>query len=279
MKVSNNIANKLLQLAGGEELPASSFTGPVIKELIDDGIVQERIQGRTKRMLYISDPTALHNWLAQKHGINNLEAYVNTEAGSRADNIILASNSKYTRIRTFTGFLINTSAPVVCTLNNEPFIVDCRQGTFLFLSRYKAFVPPADATIVGIENAEVFSNVHKLQHLFPGNTLFVCRYPQHQSKDLMEWLQQIPNNYIHLGDYDLSGINIFLQEYKRHLGERASFFVPGNIEELLQRYGNSQLYDSQKLNTAALRDGSVQGLIALLHKYKKGLEQEVLLRV
>jgi len=35
--------------------------------------------------------------------------------------------------------------------------------------------------------------------------LFVSRYPQTQSKDLLNWLQSIPNPYLHFGDFDLTG--------------------------------------------------------------------------
>ena len=277
MKPGNNIASKLLQLAGGAELPASSFSGPLVKELIEENIVQERIQGRTKRMLYIVNPTTLHDWLAQKHGINNLHEYVNAAPASRADNIAIATDSKHTSVRTFKGFLINAYQPIACTLNGEPFTVNCTPGTFLFISDYAGFTPPADTIIAGVENAEVFSNIYKLQRLLPGNILFVSRYPQNQSKDLLAWLRNIPNQYVHLGDYDFAGLNIFSQEYKKHLGQRATLYIPHDLDGLLQRHGNIALYDQQKLNTLAKEDKELSGLIALLNKHKKGLEQEVLL--
>ena len=46
--------------------------------------------------------------------------------------------------------------------------------------------------------------------------LFVCRYPQ--SNDLIKWLQSIPNRYLHFGDLDFAGINIYLNEFKKYLG-------------------------------------------------------------
>lgn len=278
MKLSSNIASKLLQLAGGAELPASSFSAHVVKELVEENLVQQRIQGRTKRMLYIVSPITLYDWLAQKHGINNLEEYVNAKPASRADNIAIAGDSKHTGIRTFKGFLVNTCQPIVCALHGEPFTVNCTRGTFLFVSDFESFIPPVDTIIAGVENAEVFSNIHKLQHLLPGNTLFVSRYPQNQSKDLQTWLKNIPNQYLHLGDYDFAGLNIFSQEYKRHLGDRATLYIPHNLEDMLQQHGNPAIYDQQKFNTLSQHDPELQPLISLLNKYKKGLEQEVLLK-
>ena len=61
------------------------------------------------------------------------------------------------------------------------------------------------------------------------------------------------------------------------MNDRASFYVPHNIAELLENYGNRQLYDGQRLNDAEIGEPQVQTLLSLIHKYKKGLEQEILL--
>jgi hypothetical protein len=36
-----------------------------------------------------------------------------------------------------------------------------------------------------------------------------------------------------------------LIEYKTHLKEKASFFIPANIENVVSRYGNRELYNRQ----------------------------------
>jgi hypothetical protein len=143
---------------------------------------------------------------------------------------------------------------------------------------FESLIPPADTVIIGVENAENFRHIEKQQYLFKEvKALFVCRYPQGQSNDLMEWLRSVPNPYLHFGDLDFAGINIYLQEYKKHLGTRATFFIPENTETLLIKYGNRKLYDQQKLNAVAITEDGLQKIIALLHKYKAGLEQEALL--
>ncbi|MCA6071324.1 MAG: hypothetical protein LE168_02900 [Endomicrobium sp.] len=63
--------------------------------------------------------------------------------------------------------------------------------------------------------------------------LFVSRYPQNQSKDLIKWLQSIPNNYLHFGDFDFAGIGIYLNEYKKYLTDKAMFLIPENIEKFI----------------------------------------------
>ncbi|MCY7422579.1 MAG: hypothetical protein LH478_12655, partial [Chitinophagaceae bacterium] len=111
------------------------------------------------------------------------------------------------------------------------------------------------------------------KHLKP---LFVCRYPY--SGDLLHWLRNIPNTYLHFGDIDFAGINIFLNEYYVHLGERSSFFTPPGLPELLAKYGNRNLYNKQSLLTLQPSHKAyahLQPIVDLLHLHKKGLEQEI----
>jgi hypothetical protein len=74
-----------------------------------------------------------------------------------------------------------------------------------------------------------------------------------------------------MGDYDFAGINIYLQEFKKHLGAKASFFIPYNIEQLLEKYGNKALYDQQQLNTTLINEENILKLIQFIHRCKKGL--------
>jgi len=109
------------------------------------------------------------------------------------------------------------------------------------------------------------------------SVLFVSRYPQNQNKDLLKWLQKIPNNYLHYGDFDYAGINIYLNEYKQTLGERAKFFIPDNLELLLSSYRSKVLYDRKNLtvDVSEIKETGITDLIKLIQLYKKGLEQEV----
>ncbi len=279
--ISRSISEKLLQLAAGENLPASQLQHEIIRELIGDGIILGRVLGRTKSTLYIQDTVALSNWLFNRFSIRDLAEYVNTlknEEATRADLIHAGNDSKLAARRTFKGFLINSYVRIEAFLNGNPFTFIPVAGTFQFIYDFESFIPAPDIVIVGIENAENFRWVEKLQYLFKDvHPLFVCRYPQGQGKDLLKWLYSVPNRYLHFGDYDFAGINIYQQEYKKHLGEQATFFIPANIEHLIEEYGNRKLYDQQQLNTVDFPEDGIQRLVSLLHKYKKGLEQEALI--
>src|SRR5690606_25840989 len=131
-----------------------------------------------------------------------------------------------------------------------------------------------------IENPENFRYIEKQKRLFSHmKPFFVSRYPQNQSSDLMKWLQSIPNPYLHFGDFDFAGIGIYLNEYKKHLKGKASFFVPDEIEPLVIKYGNRKAYNVQKqtFNPNSITEEKLIKLIITIHKHRKGLEQEVLI--
>jgi hypothetical protein len=280
MKLPLSLAEKLILLYNGEQIPSSKMKSASIQAFLDNGIIRKQVQGKSKAMLYLPDPSSLQSYLKNHYGINDLELYVDrlkTEV-TRAEAIEVASNSKITAIRTFKGFLVNTCEPIEAILGGVSTYINPAEGSFIFIYDYEGFQPAPDVTIVGIENPENFRWIKNQQYLFQGmKTLFVSRYPQ--SRDLIKWLLTIPNAYLHFGDFDFAGINIYWNEYKKHLGERASFFVPLDIEHLIAKYGNRRLYDNQKLQVEEdeIREPGLKQVIGMLHKYKKGLEQEVLI--
>lgn len=59
------------------------------------------------------------------------------------------------------------------------------------------------------------------------------------------------------------------------LGERASFFVPDDIEERLSR-GSRERYDTQfeRFGKMEVSDCRLQRLVALIHRHHRGYDQE-----
>lgn len=280
MTLPVNIAAKLLQMMQGERLPASSLRHLTITKMVDDGIIQKLQSGKSKAILFVNSPDHLRAYLRNHFTINDLETYVtkfNEDTLTRSEAVQISGNSKLKSIGTFKGFLVNAYSPIQATLNSESFQLLPQPGTCTFIQQYETFIPHAAVTIVGIENPENFFNISRQQHLFSQlQPLFVCRYPQ--GGHIVKWLLSIPNPYLHFGDLDFEGINIYLNEYKKHLQEKATFFVPANAGEMLQLHGNRSLYDTQLFRAPAMQNIKEQPVIELmhlLHKYKKGLEQEV----
>ena len=282
MKLPLHLAQRLLELAEGQKLPSSRMRHEVISRLLADGVLVRQIQGRRRTVYCVQDREALSAYLSNHFGINDLRTYIlslEQDTLTRAEAVGLASDSKIRRVRTFKGFPVSCFEPIETTLRGEPVTVRPQPGLFTFIYEFETFLPSPDITIVGIENPENFRFLETQKYLFPGiRPLFVSRYPQ--SSDLVRWLQSIPNFYLHFGDFDFAGISIFLNEYRKHLGTKAQFFIPGNIDALVRKYGNRKLYNAQlhqAPDISAIDDPSIIGLISILHFHKKGLEQEILI--
>lgn len=134
---------------------------------------------------------------------------------TRSEQAAETGNSKLVTARSCPGFPVNSYEPIICCLNGKELVVNPQEGTFLFIADWQSFAIPADVTVVNIENMENFRLIRRQQSLFASalagkQLLFVSRYPQ--SSDLRTWLQTIPNQYVHFGDFDLAGIHIFLTE-------------------------------------------------------------------
>lgn len=281
MKVPVHIAEKLLQLSQGESIPSSLGKHPLIEDLVLEGIIQRK--GRIQKTLLLLDNKALNTYLQNNCSINDLQQYIQIskkESVTRSELVAVSGDSKLTGVRSFKGFLINCYSPIQGTLDGKQFTLNPVDGTFQFIYDFEKFSLSEDITIVGIENPENFRHIDKQKYLFNDiQPLFVSRYPQNQSKDLIKWLQAIPNNYLHFGDFDFAGIGIYLNEFKKHLLGKATFFVPDNIDELIQGFGNKKRYDEQKINFAVktISETKLLKLIETIHLRRKGLDQEILI--
>ncbi len=282
MKITAALARKLLRLAEGDTLPRSQLKNALIDSLLEHGVFSLRSRG-TQQSLFCPDAAALQAYLDNHSGIADLQRYIaalDKEDLQRSESVRVASDSKLKPVRSFKGFLVNCLEPVITRLNGVELILAPLPGAFTYIYDFEQFAPAEDVTIVGVENGENFRYLERQRQLFPDNKLlFVSRYPQ--SCDLLRWLQGISNPYLHYGDFDFSGIRIYLTEFKKSLHERAEFFVPDGIEELLREYGNRSLYQrqlDQLADVTCLPEPGLQRLVDLICREKKGLEQEILIQ-
>jgi hypothetical protein len=234
MKVPVHIAEKLLKLLQGEIIPSSLARHSLIDDLVIEGIIERK--GRIKKALSLSNNKALHTYLQNNYSINDLQQYIqvsNQENVLRSELVAVSSNSKLVKVRTFKGFLVNCYTPIQGTLDGKQITINPVNGTFQFIYDFEKFIVSPDITIVGIENPENFRHIDRQKYLFKDiNPMFISRYPQNQSKDLIKWLLSIPNNYIHFGDFDFAGIGIYLNEINKHLADRTKFFIPDILKKL-----------------------------------------------
>ncbi len=281
-----HIAQKLLQLLDGQAVAAGEMRHAVVQQMLDEQVLSRHTIGGSRARLRLRPGQDLAAYIHHHFGIPDLAAYAaaaGNETLTRSEAVQLAGDSKFRAARSFSGFLVCSYSPVPAMLHGQPFTVQTVPGTFLFISDAEHFRPAEDITIIGVENPENFRCIHLQQYLFPGiRPLFLSRYPQTQTGDVRAWLNQIPNTYLHFGDLDIAGIRLYLHEYKKHLGPRARFFVPEQLGDWLQRFGNRDLYNRQaglEIPSTALADEpELETAVRQIHQYRKGLEQEVFIR-
>lgn len=281
MKITLALVEKVIRLRDGETLPASLLKGEWVEELVRDGVLISTSH-RSRRALFAPNANALCKALVAVDerfaDLEFLRAALSSENALRSQQASETGNSKLVMVRSCPGFPVNSHEPISCKLNDREFIVNPQEGSFVFVADWQEFKIPEDVIVVGIENMENFRLIRQQRELFEQTIgsqrlLFVSRYPQ--STDLRSWLQMIPNRYIHFGDFDLAGINIFLTEFHSHLGDRSSFLIPSDIEERLAK-GSIKRYNDQYQKFKSINSNipEIQHLIDAINKYHRCYDQE-----
>lgn len=278
MKLTLKIAKVLVQLINGESIPNHSAKSRLIDDLVSENIITRK--GKHKKSLDLINKTNLHTYLANQLQVNDLNKYVlalENENSTRAELVKITTDSKKSKERAFKGFLVNSYNSIKAELNNATITINPTKGSFVFIYDYESFKIPKEITVIGVENAKNFSQIQEQKYLFKNiNPLFVSRYPQNQNKDFIKWMSSIPNNYMHFGDFDIAGIGIYLNEYKKHLSEKSTFFIPKDIKSVLRKNGNRARFDNQKINfkIERIQESKILDLIEIIKLEKKGLDQE-----
>lgn len=267
-------------LLAGEQVAGSRLNSKLLDELLAEGLLLVVSRG-SRKSYRARDMEALKRFLVDKD--ESFRIIEVNASDSRATMAAETGNSKLVMVRSCPGFPVNSYERVECFLGGDPFPVNPQEGSFLFVSDWKKFAIPEDVVVMGVENMENFRMIRKQRtffekylhiHDFSDKVLFVSRYPQ--STDLRKWLCSIPNHYLHFGDFDLAGINIFLYEFQQYLGkERSSYLIPDDIECRLKS-GSRKRYDEQYYRFKDIKSDvcELQQLIDLIHHERKAYDQE-----
>lgn len=271
----------LHRLMAGELVAASLLRKDIAAALLAEGLLTVKTHGsrRTYRAINTSAlKIFLESHYEELRGFENSEVLRERANITRSEQAAETGNSKLVKLRSCPGFPVNAYEPIVCSLYGRELVVNPVEGSFMFIIDWEDFVVPEDVIVVGVENMENFRMIRHQREFFESEIgsqrlLFVSRYPQ--STDLRSWLQNIPNRYVHFGDFDLAGIHIFLTEFHKYLGERSSFIIPSDIEQRLE-YGSTIRYDAQysKFHTLKCDVQNLQILIDLINKYHRCYDQE-----
>ena len=285
MKAS--LIQALSALRRGETIPFSRFPEDWAEELLAEGCLSSIVHG-TRKSLKVRSLRTFDVFLRSKGLQPDLlqeTVEVLSEPTTRAAQVQLLGDSKAAQVRSCPGFPVNVIAPLSVWLGERKLLLCPSPGSFLYISDFLNLRIPSDTIVVGIENMENFRLPERQTEVWEqirdqyGDggvppVLLVSRYPQ--SKDLITWLQTIPNTYVHFGDFDLAGIHIYLTEFYRYLGDRASFYIPDDIEARLTCSGSRERYDTQfqRFGKMEVTDPRVLPLVQFIHRYQRGYDQE-----
>lgn len=278
MKISRTLKNKLQQLINGVSVAASTLRKDFAETLLAEGLLTVQTHG-SRRTFRAIDTIALKFFLQTHYEeLRTVSDNAQDSFKTRSEQAAKTGNSKLIKVRSCPGFPINSYEPISCKLKGNDFIINPPEGSFVFIDSWQHFIIPDDVIVVGIENMENFRMIRQQRYLFESEIgsyrfIFVSRYPQ--STDLRSWLKSIPNQYIHFGDFDLAGIQIFLKEFYQHIGDRSSFLIPSDIENRL-KVGSQKRYNSQVSRFSGLKSDNkkIQLVIDLINKYHRCYDQE-----
>ena len=274
------ISASIQALLAGEQVAGSKLNSGLLDELLAEELLLVVSRG-SKKSYRARDAEALKRFLIDKD-----ERYRLLEVNASDSRALMAAetgNSKLVMVRSCPGFPVNSYEPIECFLDGNPFVVNPQEGSFLFVSEWEIFTIPEDTVVIGVENMDNFRMIRRQRTFFEkylhnhdlsDKVLFVSRYPQ--STDLRKWLCTISNHYLHFGDFDLAGINIFLYEFQQYLGkERSSYLIPADIEYRL-KFGSRKRYDEQYCRFKNIKSDvcELQKLIDLIHHERKAYDQE-----
>jgi hypothetical protein len=286
-RLTLTFCNLLKRLLQNEKIPVSNFLSNINKDLLKLFTEESLLLITQQRTKYVYCPNNENlNIYLQSFGISNLENYIKfleKEETTRAEATEVTSNSKHKKGRIFNGFFLKSYLPINAKIANQTTLLQPSKGTWIYIENYKTLEIENDITIVGIENSETFTYIENYKHFFENiKPLFLLRY---NNNSYIEWLQQIPNDYLHFGDFDLSAIAIYITEFKNKLkNKNCNFFIPNNIIDLIINSKNKkdyiiQLNDKRVVSVDYEKHKEIIDLVKLIKENKRTVEQEILMQI
>lgn len=280
MKVNRKDLLNIKTLIENDFVTEKSFNNrEIAKQLILNGSVTSSRKGTIK---YINLAKKENIFLLLKnHNYNigsteEIDSYIKNIFDNDPSRDIIQqhhNSSKAKTSKSMHGLYVSPLQKLDVILNGEPVSILPNDGLGYFFFHTENIELFEDTVVVGVENYQIVWFAKKYTEFFTKpNILFVVITPY-----MLEWISSLENEYIHFGDYDLAGVNIYLNKVLPRLlkSKKCSMFIPHNIEQLIEKYGNSELYEKQKQYKNLLsNDAEINSLVEVIVKFKKGIEQE-----
>ena len=255
----------------------------LLEELIGCNCVY--VSGKPQQ-IYLNDEEALFGVIKSNgykvNSIEDLDYFIEEKEPISRDEVSEKfSDSKKIKSKSFNGLTIAVSDKLEVKINDKKQNIYPIEGTGLFIHYTSSFQLDDDIIVVGVENPQVVWYINKYRHLFDENKKYLfLSISEYKTNYQYQWLESFEGEYIHFGDFDLAGANIYLNTIipKLKKARKHSFLIPENIYEIMKKRNYKKDYQNQLnyRNIESKDDFLLQELISFIKKYKITLEQEML---
>jgi hypothetical protein len=180
--------------------------------------------------------------------------------------------------------MINVLDKLEVTCNDKKQYFYAMEGMGLFIHYTSKLQLDDEVIVVGVENPQVVWYINKYKHLFNKEKkyLFLC-ISEYKTTYQYKWLESFLGEYLHFGDFDLAGINIYLNTIVPKLKncKSHSYLIPDDIYEKIKKRNYQKDYSNQTryLNIESKFEPKLQELISFIKDTKSTFEQETLKEV
>lgn len=281
---SNNFKN-IKTILENKVIKKSLFTN---KKLLNILIETNSIYTSGKpEYIYLNDKDALLGVINANgyplNSIDDLDYFINEdkEIISRDEITNNYSDSKRIESKSFNGLMLSVLDKVEIKLDNTKQFISPMIGTGLFIHYSTKVELDDDIVLVGIENPQVIWYINKYRHLFNEDKKYVfLSISEYKTSYQYKWLESFKGEYLHFGDFDLAGINIYLNTILPKLKKcrKYSFLMPKDIYRIMKEKNYKKDYSNQTryLNINSNNDKQLFELIKFIKTNKITLEQEFL---
>ena len=253
----------------------------LLEELIGCNCVY--VSGKPQQ-IYLNDEEALFGVIKSNgykvNSIEDLDYFIEEKEPKSRDEIAdNYSHTKRVESKSFNGLMVSVFDKLEVIYNEKKQYFYPLEGSGLFVHYASKLQLDDDVIVVGVENPQVVWYINKYKHLFNKEKkyLFLC-ISEYKTTYQYKWLESFCGEYIHFGDFDLAGINIYLNAIvpKLKKAKSHSFLIPDNIYEIIKEKNYMVDYSNQTryLNITSKKDKDLQKLIEFIKNNKITIEQE-----
>ena len=244
--------------------------------LLKNGSIEiQRVKAQREKVTIISEENIFMALKNAGYDVVSPEELLNFfDTDLRRDEIQkITNNTKIKTSASLEGYFLASLQELPIKLDGKDITLLPNDGLGYFIFKTQTLSIENDIIIVGIENYQVlwFSKMYakfydSKKYLF----IFI-------NSEMLKWMESQKNEYIHFGDFDLAGINIYINKVVPRLKKckKYSMLIPESIAQMVEKYGDYKLYQQQtQYENLRLEDASLIELRDILKRAKKSLEQE-----